>query len=610
MKISLKKKIIWFLVFSMSLSVLQAVTVFAKEQKENKDFLQELALDFAELSQQEKYSELLEEFNGKREEAVGLKLFFVDYYLALTKSSYLDYLEKKEGWDDFYAQVDIFDQEIIDALEMHRDEFASQSLFVDLQYLGWKASQRDDSQIADEVFNELVDVVIAYTEQKNDIAKFQQIARLISGQGKVRQLNVLFEAYSDYLIRNNAGASSVERLSEIASDYLREGKVDTAKVVYEHYIDLVLKNYSQAEAHFAMLKIIEKFRSFGFSQGYDADFAESIFKKIDEKLGVESFSESDLLARAYNLEELNDYTRAEEEYKQFAKEFLQSEFLEEVFTRLGIINMYYQGEPDAALLFFNKVVTEFPQSYYADFCNYEIALYYQWKQELDKARSIYIELNENDSDFKNKADARILEINEEMPLELALAYPYDMFQTAPDSSTIVMGLESSSANAFTEGGIAWSGTAQDFSAGTIQPQFKFNWYKDSGSNSKWGKAPELITTYENPYPQVVCFGAKTLGSENAICKSIWIHKLMLNFPSGPDEFKKGEVFQVEVEMMPPTLQASKLDWYWKITGPESAHGNGKNFSYTFNSSGVYMGVLEVSCVDYFQTFNFSFEVVD
>ncbi len=554
---------------------------------------------------QERFAELLDFLDilriEKEQDVADLQ---IEYYSVLAKSKYLDYLEKKEDWENYYNHVDIFNAEIIKSAKDFVGKYPASVETIDMQYLAWKAYVRDEETAsADEAFNKLIEVVIAYTEENGDTDFFQEIAQRISDEGRVRQLNDLFESYKEFLLEN-AGSDSIERLGVIAEGYLEKDKIETAVVIYEHYIDLVFSRYSQAKAQLVLNEIANKFRHHGFVPAKDADFAEKTYELLTQNFGEEVLGEEALFARAYNLELSNILDRALEEYKYFVKKFPESELLPEVYTRLAIINLYSFGQIDTALQFFQKVADEFSDSFYAPFCTYNAAMLLQWSSEDEQASRLYSILQASGGGFSDAAKDRLNEIRNKEKMRADVRYVLEHLAGTEESSTIMMTLLSRPQRVFAGEQVVWSASAQDFSAGTVQPSFTYEWSGDTGSNDEPGNTAKFSTTYKEVRPHVVCFSALIDQTQSIICKALWVHELSVKTPNNAMVFKAGEPVEFSAEISPRSIEDKNMHWQWKI-GADVFEGEGNKFSHVFELPGRYEIELVASMlgVQRFKKFN-------
>ena len=547
----------------------------------------ELKSQAEDFLKQERFADLLDFLDILRtEKGQDIDELQIEYYSALAKSKYLDYLERKEDWENYYNYLDLLNAEIIKSAKDFVENYSASIETVDLQYLAWKAHVRNEETVsAEEAFNKLIEIVITYTEKNRDTAVFQEIARKISDEGRVRQLNKLFNSYKEFLSANG-GSDSIERLGIIASEYLEKGKIETAIVIYEHYIGLVLMQYSQATAQLVLSSLANRFRHHGFVRDKDGDFAEKIYKIIIQKFGEDALSEEDLLGRGYNLEVMNSYDRAQEEYKYFVKEFPDSVYLPEVYTRLAIINLYSIGQTGISLQFFQKVSDEFSSSFYAPFCAYNAAMILQWKAEDELASRLYSVLLASGGPFSKDANDRLNEIKNKEQMAEDLRYVLEHIVGSEESSAIVMTLKSRPQRAFVQEQVLWSATAQDFSSGTVQPIFTYEWFGDIGSNDSPGNTAKFSTVYMDAMPRVACFSAMVAQTQGVICKSLWVHELRVRAPQSGMDIKVGADFEFAAEIFPPSIEDKDIVWNWQIPS-EKIEGKGNKFRHSIDVPGSY-----------------------
>ena len=536
---------------------------------------------------QERFVDLLDFLDilrmEKRQDIDNLQ---IEYFAVIAKSKYLDYLEGKEDWQNYYNLADIFNGEIIKSAKDLVGNYSASLETIEIQYLAWKAYARnEETAAAEEAFNKLIEIVIAYTEKSGDTAVFQEIAERISDEGRVRQLSKLFDSYKEFLSKN-AGSDSIENLGALAQGYLAKSKIETAIVIYEHYIDLVLEQYPQVKAQLALSELANKFRHHGFSRAKDADFAEKIYGLITRKFGNDALSEEDLFARGYNLEVMNLYDRAQEEYKYFTKKFSESVYLPEVYTRLALINLYSIGKTGMSLQFFQKVADEFQDSFYAPFCTYNAAMILQWNSENDQANGLYSKLVALGGPYSEAAKDRLNEIKNGAKLNDDLRYVLEHSDGTEESSAIVMTLQSRPQRAFAEEQVMWSATAQDFSSGTVQPSFTYEWFGDTGSNIDPGNVLKFSTTYNEVIPHVACFSAGVAQTKGVICKALWVHELRVKALSNIMDFKAGEQFELTAEIFPSSIEDKGILWQWNM-GEDAIDGKGNKLLHSFDVPGSY-----------------------
>jgi hypothetical protein len=555
---------------------------------------------------QEDFSGCIAYLNNVKINAEKDKLFEVEYRLALAKSLYLDYLESKQDWEGYYDKVDQYNQDIIDIAYKYAGRDITPEL-IDLQRLAQKAYLRDDDEdAAQEVFDNFVSNIITYTQKTGDIAKFKEIAKLIAQEGHKRYVDQLFIAYKKYLSDTNAPLSDAMRLLEIADEYLNDGQVEMAIVIYSHYVDFAIANYSQSEAKSAMLVICDKFREYGFAPALNADFAEKIYVKLEKNYGRDVFDEQQIFERALNLEALGDFEAAQQEYGYFIERFTQSPYLPEAYCRLGIINIFYLKQKKQGENYLSRIVEIFPESDYKDFAAYYTGLLKQLQGDDNNALVFYNKVSDKARLFFELAQARKDEINDGKPLAEELAYPLDLIFNQ-DGSSVIMTLEGFPSITFIDQNVTWKGTAQDFSVGTVQPFFKYQWFWDTGSNQNPGSTTQFETSYDAALPHLVCFSAQSAGAENAICRVLWVHDIKIE---RSQQAKVGQPVEFSVKISPLAMQEKDMRFSWKVKTGTPVTANEKDFSHVFEKAGKYEAELNVSVQNKKFKKKFSFSVAE
>ncbi|MFH2136924.1 MAG: hypothetical protein ABII88_00260 [Candidatus Omnitrophota bacterium] len=552
--------------------------------------------------------EYLDKMHQQKDAGEVNDLFYIEYYILLTKSQYLDYLAIKEDWQDYYNSYHDLDTQIINKAKQLVDKYPLAMTSIDIQYLAWKAYVREEDEAESSVFDKLVSMVISYTAKKGDIVKFKEVADLVGHESGGAYLEKLFKGYQDYLISKKADIPGIESLAEIAQRYMEEGRNDMSRVVYERYMSLIRGRYPREQGIAKLSLVADKFRADGFSQAKDAEFAEIVYSYIEEHFGSDALAEKEVFSRAYNLELSGNYERAVEEYKKFVKTYKESDFLAEAYSRLGIINFYVLAAPEQAIAFFQKAMDISPESPLVLLCIYETALYFQWKEENEKARELYTRLVESNDNLAALAKQRLEEIDSGAGMPENLKNLFNIIFTPVQESTVVLTLTAEPEKSFVNQPVKIIATAQDFAAGTVQPLFVYDWLRDTGKTINPGNVTEFTTEYESAGPKVVCFIATLGDSKSAICRAPVVYDVKISSPLKGAVLKIGEQIDFKAEFFPFTYEDEKVTWQWNISGPETISGAGKVFSGVLNTLGTYTGELKGSLGAAHQIKKFDFKI--
>ena len=144
--------------------------------------------------------------------------------------------------------------------------------------------------------------------------------------------------------------------------------------------------------------------------------------------------------------------------------------------------------------------------------------------------------------------------------------------------------------AFVQEQVLWSATAQDFSSGTVQPSFNYEWFGDTGSNESPGNATKFSTTYDEAGVHIASFSASVAQTDSVICKSLWVHELKVNAPDNKLSVKVGEPIELAVEVFPVSIESKGITWQCNA-GEKSLEFKNNKFIHSFEMQGNYDVVI-------------------
>ena len=134
-------------------------------QDEAELFRTALREEAAAVFEQHGYAEFLPILEQRRRAAQNeAERNYVTYYQLLTQSSYLDYLEQKEIWKEYYELRKEYDAHIIATVQDIPKKYPVEAVVVDMQFLSWRAQLREEDDAgAAASFNELADMLFSFT---------------------------------------------------------------------------------------------------------------------------------------------------------------------------------------------------------------------------------------------------------------------------------------------------------------------------------------------------------------------------------------------------------------------------------------------------------------
>jgi len=536
--------------------------------------------------------------------------FYVAYYQLTTQAAYLDYLEKEEIWNDFYRLRPQFDNTIISTVRELRKKYPDMVLLVDLQFLAWRAYVREeDAPGAAMAFAELGDLLFKSTESTQDHAKFREITDRVAQTGDAQQLNELLSRYREHVLRRAANATSPEQIRQIAEQYREEGDTDVAVAVYENYAQMVLDQYSQSQALFEIRQLINDFVHIGFMPARQAEFVEKLYEMAEARYGAQVWQEYDLFMRGVNLELAGRDTDAVLMYKRFGELFPESAFGAEAETRRGFILLFRLDDPVNGLLAWEGVSQKFGDRAVAHVCRYWAGVYYQWKGQDDQARNLFSAIPDNNWPYAGLAQQRLAEIEKHTERDEAVFHPFDVMFNPASAVPVELVLEARPSRVFMDQDVAFEGGAQDFSAGTVQPQFAYEWFGQLGQAGTPGNIPAFTTRYQSPGAQLVWLGVKTENTEGVVAQLVWNYGVVISVPETGSQVAARQLTTFTAATEPPLPDMPQLSWTWEFSGPMQQSVPGREVKIQFEEPGKYHGVVRVSAAERFWEKQFTFEVV-
>lgn len=565
----------------------------------------------AAVFEQHGYAEFLPILEQRRRAAQNeAERNYVTYYQLLTQSSYLDYLEQEEMWKEYYELRKEFDAHIIATVRDVPKKYPVEAVVVDMQFLAWRAQLREENVAgAAAAFDELADMLFSFTAAAEDQEKFQEIAALVAQVGSAQQLNELLVRYRDYVLRHVSTTTSGEHLRQLAEKYRAAGDVDIAVTILKMYAQLVLESYSRANAMVEIRSVIDSFAATGFGPAPEAEVAEKLYQLAEEKFGADVWQEHDVFVRAVNLELAGRNPEAVTMYTRFAASFPQSPLLAEVETRRGFVLLFRLNDPLNGVLAWENVATRFADSPLANFCRYWAGVYSQWKGESPRARGLLQAIPESNWPYGAMARQRLTEIEAKGEVDRPVFTPFDRVFNVARDNPVEMALAVNPGRVFLDQDVIFEGSAQDFSAGTVQPQFTYEWFGQVGQAGMPGNAPSFTTRYQTPGPQLVWMGAKTENTEGAIAQLAWNYEIAVTVPESGGRIAARQLATFAASFEPPLPDLPQLSWTWEFSGPVPQSVPGREVKIQFDEPGAYRGVVRVRAGERSWEKQFTLEVV-
>jgi hypothetical protein len=190
---------IWNLMFGVSLLFAQENLEVLKDQyfKDNK------------------YSEFIDYLKDLNKKSPSAQ---ISYYVALTRSRQLKYLEETQNWNDYFSFGDSYRSQIIEELKNSISPTVLDKLGIYARCLLWQFYKDQDDAQEEGAREDLISSAIKYAAENKDIEPVRFVADTLFGYGNKGHAKKLYNIYVQKLIE-----------SETNEDKLKEAAVDAYK---------------------------------------------------------------------------------------------------------------------------------------------------------------------------------------------------------------------------------------------------------------------------------------------------------------------------------------------------------------------------------------------
>ncbi len=448
------------------------------------------------------YSEFIDYLqNLKKENPKDLE---INYYLALSRYTQLKDLEEKKDWDRYFSLRNIYRDKIIKETENVIDKAKDLKIVLEAKYLRWLIHRDFNDEEKDLLLKELINLAFEYTQKERDFLILKKIAKRLETENEEPASLSFYNLYAKALIESNI---SLEQLRQEADDLYEEDNIRLSSKIYEHYIERLIKesNFSRQDLSSILISIVKKFSDSGQKDVKDLEFAEKSFLRLKE-LG--ELTEELQYLRAYNLQRKKEYLRCVEEYQILLKNYPQTKYSDEVKFKLGIIYLYELKDIQKAKDILRDLSEQGFKKEYTLSSLYHLGLYYQYKEEKEKANDFYqkiLDLAEDGKKFSEivkSTQKRLREIKESRPIEYNLKIFLDSVFL---EKIIAKNLEFSGlpGKGFKEEEINFQVKFLPSETGCLVPEFKFLWSGDLGGLEEITDTHEFVASYSNLGTKVI-----------------------------------------------------------------------------------------------------------
>ena len=388
---------------------------------------QDLYLAFEDMTdlyfKENKYNEFVELLNSLAKQKNELSPA-VNYYIAMARYYELKYLQESQNWNEYFNQGDTYRRQITQgAQETISATTTADALNIYARLILWLFHKDQQDASGDSVLSELTNAVLEYSKTAKNLVPIKDVADRLSSHNLKADARALYKIYVEKLIISETKDAEIE---SGAAGFLKEGNPELAENLYDVYIERITRTLPK-ENLVAVLSNIAKlfiYRDKLPKEAFDADYAEKVFKKIEEVGGKEAFNEELIYLRAYNLEKVKAYEDARRIYIELVERYPASSRYSEGVFKIAMFNTYVLRDKTAGVTYFEKLSQKDNPDPQVISSLYQLGLLRQWEGDLAKAKECFALLisraGDNFTDTVTLAKERMKEIEESKPLDYNL----------------------------------------------------------------------------------------------------------------------------------------------------------------------------------------------
>lgn len=371
--------------------------------------------------EKDRYSDFVDYLKGLRRKKPKLAAS-ISYHIALTRYRQLRYLEETKNWEEYFSFGNDYRKELAREIKNTIDSTsAKDSIHIYARSLFWQFHKDQRDGLEDSAREDLINAITGYVKKNRDIEPIRYAADLLSSYNEVSHAKKLYNIYAQRLIELE---TDQEKLKEAALDAYHKGNLSLSAMIYDAYIERVAKSYPQRELVPILISIAEDFsypgcvylssivsgaKGYTCSGGsvtakeegfYDAEYAQKLFREIEQIGGRVAFDERLRYLRACNLEKSRKYLDAEKQFIILVEDYPQSKYYDHALYKIGLIKTYILKDISAGRLYFERLSKRPILSAQVISSIYQLGILSQWQKDFSKAKEYYLKLiEEAGSDF-------------------------------------------------------------------------------------------------------------------------------------------------------------------------------------------------------------------
>ena len=358
--------------------------------------LDELANKFFKRKGFDQFASFLEEYKSSYPDSEHKEL--LDYYIALSGWSKLEYLAGGGMWELYYAEKTRHLDEILNLLEGASEKASGKESYLKVLYLEWLI--HNDILVGREniALEKLEGSIKSYSESTGDITPLITYSRLLREEGEVQLSGKLLREYASCVGKFMEPDEAVSLLEKKAEIELKNGNFDGAKILYDAYLNIIIRNYSEEDASFAILELANLYKRRSL-----LDESVEVCGRLLKEFPNSELADDATYAMALALKEKRSYSKAIKAFHDFIVSYSDSDLSKSAIKEvLSIFTVYGKGtRAEKTVSFLKEIIAIYPASDFSIVARFELAssLVFLGKKEEAIREYQYIIDNHADSDY-------------------------------------------------------------------------------------------------------------------------------------------------------------------------------------------------------------------
>jgi len=452
-----------------------------------------------------RYNDFVDLLKGLAQKKNNLEPFS-NYFTGLTRYLQMKFLEEKQAWDEYFSQGNNYRDEISGSLDKAvKATNSKEALNIYGRLVLWRFHYDQQDVFSEQSLKDLLSSTVEYARSSQYLAPVKTVADTLVSYGEKQKAGQLYKLYMDKMVAAGTKAAEIKAL---AQGFLNEGNIELAQIAFDSYAKKAVETFP-AEEKAAALKETALLFAWKEPEAKDGQYAEKIFKAMEDAAGKDSFDEELLYLRAYNLEKIKEFSAAQNVYLELLSRFPQTKYAQISGYKIGLIALYIGRDESLARQYLEKASQAEPASPLALSSLYQLGILTQWEDDLTRAQGYYDKLIERAGDgfteIVSSTNERLAEIKAAKPLDSNIRASLDMALKPENSNLDMSKVQTNVSPASPAAGeeVIITSSAASPESGCTQVVLDYVWAGDLGKTKPSAEPSGLAVVYSDPGTKII-----------------------------------------------------------------------------------------------------------